>query len=267
MDEREAEFARRVGDYVDGRFRGSFAGVGDLLAAVAQAIRDLVMRPAALTWAALPRPLPTPWRMNGDRLFDAARATTLELHVVPVGAVAPIAATVLMRLPVRLARVGRDAGLFEEDRALDTGVGEQEAHVITRVERGRLSSGIRVRDDRAVSVWSELGGDMLGVILDQADVAARIATAIRIASDLDLSATEQVAPAVGLRNLNMVTIGNIADLGVRRGATLTHFQQTNDVAQVEARDSVPFRALGSAALEISQELATRLLLRFRAVAR
>ena len=105
---------------------------------------------------------------------------------------------------------------------------------------------------------------MLGVILDPANLAPRMAAMLRLASEL-LPTTGRVAFAVGLHGLSSMTEGSSADLGHRSSASLSARQA--EAALVEARDSVPISSVRQAADEIARELAMRLLLRFREVMR
>jgi hypothetical protein len=110
----------------------------------------------------------------------------------------------------------------------------------------------------------QLPSDFLGVLLDEADLRERIATALRLVADLGL-AKGDVAVAVGLHRLLMVSIGDIGELG-RRTSGSVRLPGGPDSAQVEPTHTVPAAALGHAAREIASELAVRLLPRFRAVA-
>lgn len=67
-----------------------------------------------------------PWRED-DRGFGSAGAVVLETHVIPVGRVERLPATTLRELPARLARAGRDHGLFGEGEALTLEAGERAA--------------------------------------------------------------------------------------------------------------------------------------------
>ena len=116
-----------------------------------------------------------------------------------------------------------------------------------------------------MSIWSQLPSDFLGALLDEADIRERIATALRLVADFRL-ATGDVAVAVGLHGLSMVSIGTIGELGRRTSGSVRLAGET-DVALVEPTGLVPAAALGSAAREIAGELAARLILRFRAIAR
>jgi len=167
----------------------------------------------------------------------------------------------LAALPGRLARLGRDHGYFDDAQALDTGLGNSAAHAATRPDRNVPIRGVGVTATGTVSIWAEMPSDMLGVILDEADLAERIAPMLRMASDL-VPAPSPVGLAIGLHGLGSVVEGRIGDLGRRSSASMPGFGQNKD-ALVEPRDSVPAGSLGPAANEIGRELATRLVLAFR----
>lgn len=261
----QAEFIRRVEDYVEGRFRGSFGSVGELLAAAGTAMRALDARPAALAWKPLATAVTVPWHPFPRGAWGGAPGTVLEVHVLLTkGQIIP--ATVLANLGKRLARAGRDAGVFAEEQALSITVDEHGVTAATRAADHREpATGIRADREGSVSLWSQLPSDFLGTLLDEADLRERIATALRLVADLGL-AKGDVAVAVGLHGLSMVSIGNIDELG-RRTSGSVRLPGGADVALVEPTHAVPGAALGRAAAEIAGELAARLILRFRAVAR
>jgi hypothetical protein len=156
--------------------------------------------------------------------------------------------------------------VFTEEQALSVTLDEDGTTAATRATDHRdLATGIRASRDATVSIWSQLPSDFLGALLDEADLRERIATALLLVADLRL-ATGDVAVAVGLHGLSMVSIGSIAELG-RRTSGSVHLVGGTDVALVEPTGLVPAAALGSAAREIAGELAARLILRFRAIAR
>ncbi len=261
-DDRQKAFIDRVSNYVDGRFRRGFDGVPDLLTSVAEALREVAARPTALTWTDLPTSIATPWREPGRNAFGGG-GTEVETYVLPVGAAARLTATVLSGLPDRLARAGRDGGLFGHDRALDVHSTDAEASAAARQEGRLLDAGLRVGRDRAVTVWEQLPTDMLGAILDEQDVAARIAKSLRLAADLGLANTDQVAIAVGLRLGTMTAFGSMADLGRRRESQPIGFMSGTPIVRVEAHDAVPTSALTGAAGEVASEMARRLIYRVR----
>ena len=261
-DQAQMEFIERIEDYQAGLFRGGFANAIELLPLVTAGIRELETRPEPLSFEPLPAPVQAPWftgRPTGGRTL----AAVVELHAIPIPS-SRITATAIAEMPKRLARVGREHGLFADDQALAGAVAEEVASSSSKPDRDTPIAGMRVLANGAVSVWQEMASDSLGVILDPDDVAPRLARMLRLAADL-LPQSGHVAVAVGLFNLWQVTEGSIADLGHRSSGTfpLRHDQP----ALVEPRDLVPAGALRSGAVEIARELATRLVFRFRAVTR
>lgn len=263
-EDRQRDFVARVSGYVDGRFRRGFADVADLLTAVAGSIRDLETRPPSLIWTDLDEPIDVPWRET-DRNSFASGGTELETYVLPVGPIARLSATVMSGLPGRLGRIGRDGGLFGQDRALDLRSTDAEAVAAVRREARFSDAGIRVGRDRTVTIWEQLPTDRMGTILDEKDLAARIASALRLVGDLALAGSDQSALAVGLRIGSMTTVGSVADLGHRNSVQPIGGFGGATTARVEAHDSVPTAALARAASEIAGELARRLLYRVQEI--
>jgi hypothetical protein len=259
------EFIKRIEAYATGRFRRSFAAPTDLLAEVVSAIKELEATPPTLDWEPLATPVSTPWR-TADRYAGQRANGILESHAIPAGSVRPLSATVIDALPSRLARTGRASGLFREDEALQTEPGESAVGVHVRREGRTLERGIRVTTHGIVTVWEELPSDMLGSIISKDDLARRIAGQLRVAGDL-LPNVPRVAVAAGLHGIGWTAEGNPADVGRRTGGTIPGFGKTTDQALVEARDSIPRELVGPSANEIAQELAMRVLLRFREVMR
>jgi hypothetical protein len=263
-EDKQQAFIAKVSGYVDGRFRKGFADVGELLAAVAGSIRDVENRPATLTWTGLTSNVEVPWR---DSVSTVRRlsGTDVEIYLVPVGPASRLLATVLAGLPERLGRAGRDAGLFGQGEVLMTYSADAEAVASTEEHARAANAGIRVGADRSVTIWEQLPGDRMGAVIDEHDLAERIAKALRVAGDLALIDTDQVALAAGLRIGNMTTIGSIADLGHRTSVQPIGFGGGDKSARAAARDSVPTAALAPAASEIAKELATRLMFKIREI--
>lgn len=263
LEPEQEGFIQRVEDYATGVFRGAFSNATELLPEVAAAIRELERKPASLSFERLAQVANAPWLVGASRGWSTG--TVLETHAIPIPE-NRLSATVLSNMPARLARAGREHALFPEDAALDTAVREESAQASTRPDRQVPVAGARIASSGTVSVWVALPSDMLGVILDQSDVAGRLARLLRFAADL-LPKDGKVAIGVGLSGLGSVSEGSIADLGRRSSASLAGFLRQAEAALVEPRDSVSVGALPGGADEIATELATRLLLRFREVTR
>lgn len=259
MEPAQEEFAGRIEAYSTGVFRKGFSNATGLLPEVARAIRELEQAPAALQFTPLPTPSDVLWN-SFERHGWRSTATTLELIAVPLDA-APPTATALSALPARLARVGREHGLFDESHALDAGIEHSAAHAATRPDRNVPIAGLGVTASGAVSIWHEMPSDMLGVILDESELARRITEMIRVVAEV-VPSTQSVALAIGLHHLGSVVEGNISDLGHRNSASMPGFGQDKS-ALVPPRDSVPAAALVRGASEIGRELAARQVLAFR----
>jgi hypothetical protein len=262
-DADQAVFIRRIEDYAIGVFRGAFSSTAELLTSVAAALRDVTTAPPSLVWRPLTHAVAVQWQAFGRSV--QSYAAVLELHVIPTSG-SPLRATTLAALPTRLGRVGRDHGLFGEDRGLDLVHSEAGATATTRADRQAPMAGLRVGTTGAVTIWSQLPSDALGVLLDAIDLDERIATGLRIGEEL-MPSFGDATFAVGLFGLGLVGEGAIADLGHRTTATMAGFPSGAESVQVEPRDAVPAATLGRAAEEIARELVTRLLLRFREVTR
>ena len=263
-DPQQQAFIDRVSGYVDGRFRKGFADTAGLLTAVAGALRELQSRPPVLAWSALTVQTDVPWREKDSNTFGF-NGTELETYLMPVGPTSRLLATVLTALPERLGRAGRDGGLFAQAGALNLYSAGDDAVARAEREARATDAGIRVRTDRSIAIWEQLPTDMLGAIIDEQDLAARIAKALRLAAGLALIETEQVAFGLGLRLGGMAAIGNAGDLGHRSSAQPIGFGDGQKWARVGAQDMVPTATLGPAAAEIAGELAKRLMIAVRGI--
>jgi hypothetical protein len=259
LEPEQEAFISRIEDYATGVFRKGFANATELLPEVARAIRELEHAPVALVFDGLAAPVEVPWRAF-ERHGWRSTATSLELVAVPLNP-ETMTATALTALPNRLARVGREHGFFEESHGLDTGLDHSAAFAASRPDRNVAIAGLGVTSSGAAVIWHEMPSDMLGVILDQSEVAERIAGMLRIAAEL-LPTRSPVALAIGLHNLGSVVEGRVSDLGRRNSASMPGFGQDKG-ALVEPRDTVPGAAIARAAEEIGRELAARLILAFR----
>jgi hypothetical protein len=187
------------------------------------------------------------------------------MHLIPVDSSMRLPATALDSLPRRLAELGREHEMFAAGEALDLDTQPDQATAAAEGRGDEPTSGIRVRRDGAVAVWSALDQDGLGHILDPEDVENRLAQALRLCAEAIPSEIEQVAPAVALAPISFVTEGKLADLGRRTSATIG--MPSEEWVRVNPEDSFTTTGLKNAADEVSRELGARLLQRFRAVQR
>lgn len=260
FDDAQTAFAKRVEDYVTGRFRDTFSGAVDLLPKVAEQIRQLAEQPGRLVWIPLDGPVATEWIVTEDQLRYTGVGATVELHLVPMQVDERLSASALERLPEALARFGREYGLFGPGDALDLRGGEHRAHAVRGASRDHGVAGVAVTRGQTVSLWQQLPRDSMGSILDRRDLAQRLAMLLRIGADVVPATTASVALAVALGPTQTLTEGDVRDLGRRNSASMG---MNDRLIRIDAEDSVPKDTIRLGADEIAAELATRLVLRFR----
>lgn len=183
----------------------------------------------------------------------------LEVHAVAVPPVR-LTASALDALPAVLARAARDTGFFTEGQALDLRTTVDAAEVVTQGDRRDLAGGVRVSPTGAVSAWQQMPSDALGVILDERDLAQRVAAILRLEAAF-LPTEGKAGLAIGLFGLWNATEGSVAELGRRTSAAMN--PGAAESATSDVRDTVAVRAIASSADEIARELAKRLVLAFR----
>ena len=254
---RQEAFLLEVEAYQTGVFRGTFTDTADLL----RKLKAALAAAAATMQPMRPRPLPVrvevPWRARG-RALDAGRSPALETHIFPIGGVDPLRAVSFSDVSRRLARVGRDHGLFGEGDPLSFPVTEQS--VTAELETGihRPAAGVSITISRIVSVWEALPTQMLGAAYDEVQIAAQIARDARLVAALDLISTDEVAIAVGIDRVDM--------LGQPTGPNSMTFPfmfSGPDSARLDPTDAYATASLARIAPELGQELAARLTLRLQ----
>jgi hypothetical protein len=252
---RQAEFIASVEAYGSGVFRGTFTDTGELLGK----LEDALAAAAASIQPMRPRPLTehlaVPWR-EGDRGFGSAGGVVLETHVIPVGRVERLPATTLRELPGRLARAGRDHGLFGEGEALTFDATEGAA--IAQVDRGhgRAAAGIAISAERSVTVWAALPTQQLGAVYDEAQIAGQVTRDVRIAANLGLLPSDEAAVAVGISPIDM--LGRVMG---PNSMTFPFIGSGRGAARLEPTEAFSAASLLRIAPEIGTELAARLTLR------
>lgn len=250
---RQAEFIARVEAYATGVFRGTFNDTGDLLGKLEQALATAAVSIQPMRPRPLMGPIAVPWRPE-ERRFGGS-GVVLETHVIPVGPVDRLPATTLRELPTRLARAGRDHGLFREGQALSLGAVEHAA--VAQTDQGdRADSGAAISAKRAVTIWSALPTQQLGAVYDEAQIADQIARDVRLAASLEVGASEDAAIAVGLGPVDM--LGRVTG---PNSMTFPFMGSERGPARLEPVEAYPATSLARIAPEIGAELAARLTLR------
>lgn len=250
---REAEFIATTEAYATGVFRGTFTDTGDLLGKLEEALATAVESIQPMALRPLTGQLAVSWRED-DRRFGGS-GVVLETHMVPVGQIERLSATTLRELPTRLARAGRDHGLFPEGQALSLDTTEHAA--VAQTDRGdRTVSGVAITAERSVTVWSALPTQQLGAVYDEAQIAGQIARDVRLAASLALVPSEDVAIAVGIGPIDM--LGRVTG---PNSMTFPFMGSGRGAARLEPTGAYPTTSLARIAPEIGAELAARLTLR------
>jgi len=265
VEPRQQAFIDRVEEYTGGRFRSGFTTAVDLQPKVAAALAELAAQQAPLVFTPLPATadLTVPWVYDPAARTAAftSHAAILECHAIPLNTPRLPAAS-LDTMADRLAELGRLHQLFRTEQALQA-TNDPEGVAVSGANRQHPRAGLAVRRSRTVSIWTELERDMLGHIVEAADLTERIAGMLRLAAEM-LPVDSDVTLAAGLGPTDQIMEGRMSDLGRRTQATLGSSFGRQAAARAEPEDSLPLATLRSASEEIGRELAARVLRQFRA---
>src|SRR6266516_1176966 len=219
VEPRQQAFIDRVQEYTGGRFRAGFTSAVDLQPKVARALAELAAQQAPLAFTPLPATadVAVPWVYDpaGTAGAFTSHAAILECHALPL-ATPRLPAASLDMLADRLAELGRLHRLFRTEQALQA-TSDPEGVAVTGANRRQPRAGLAVRRSRTVSVWAELEGDMLGHIVEAADLAERIAGMLRLAAEV-VPADSDVALAGRTRRLRPGRDAAFGVAGDRGGA-------------------------------------------------
>lgn len=182
-DVRQADFKRRVEDYVAGRFRGSFRDPLTLNVAVLAALGALRVTAAPLAWQHLAEEPAVRWRWDVPEVADRTLSgPVLDVHLVPLGG-SPVLRSRLEELPRVLARTGRETGFLEEDDALVSGTAGDAAWTWVHEQRspGRSLTerheptyrGLIAFVGGQASAFRALPTDFAGALVNHADLQRR----------------------------------------------------------------------------------------------
>ncbi|NYJ18538.1 DUF4062 domain-containing protein [Glaciibacter psychrotolerans] len=268
FDARQQAFEATLGDYGSGRFYKMFATVAEVLNAAAGAIHELEQAPGALEFEPLIRMPAIHWLTDGtgSQGFRSSDRPRLEVHIVPIEG-SPLSSRILEQVLSGLPARVRSAGLVSMTEALDTA---HEAAAIqldasppptggwNSVTSGSLAS-VRVLKDGQIAVAFRLPGDSMGTIVDAQDVTTRVASALRLTGQIDMTRAPKVAVGIGLTSRSMTAIG-VAGQSNRTSASLS---SRSEPVRVEPDESMSRAALDRGADEVAATLVRSLLRNFQ----
>jgi nucleoside phosphorylase len=202
-------------------------------------------------WRALAQPLPAIWLP--DLGVPSQRGKTIvELCLLPAGPIAPLEARQLAALPAELTTLGRAAAVFTSDQDVSETCN-------TSAVADAAGAGLAITRNGERCGWKKLPQDLLGSVLDQEDLTARLAALLSALTGLDAPCPQEAGVAVAVTPSVLLAEGRVADLprtSARGRTSLTPLR-------VPAADVLPWARIAADPADVSAELSARLLLAFR----
>ncbi len=203
-------------------------------------------------------------------MVAAGYIPVLEAHLAAVTGRPVLPVSALQSLASRLARDGRDAGLFTESASVDLGADTNSAWAKSCADTARRAwdqvtrsgpSGVAVDRDGSVIAFKPLARDTLGALVNQPYLAAELEPMLRLGHEVLPSGVSEFAPAAGLEPITQVMGGDPADVGYRNSSGMR--MSTSRPVHTTADVKVTAAALPAAIPEIARELAARILAELR----
>jgi hypothetical protein len=259
----QEDFSRSIGDYASGVFYDSFAATPELLTKVAAKLRELDQANSPLTFVPLTEPVTITWRADFEaHLRNSSSQSALELHVVPAGANSRRPSRIMAELADSMPTRIRESGLVSASEALSTTRPNGAVVVSMAVRSGGWNSprepqllGVRLGVDGQASAWATLPGDSMGAILDPAQLPEQIAELLRLVGLLRVVDTKEMAVAVGVDPVMMLSTGRVAQLPRHSASMLSTSDRPLRVPPDEYLSSA---ALNVGALEVARSLSRML---------
>jgi hypothetical protein len=239
---------------------------------VVEALREVMAAAAPLRWEPV-EPVPVTWR--SERRAFADRSTIqppqMEVQLISVTGRAVMPVSALDGMLRRLVRLARDAELFDEAVAVATGSDSSSAWASStiqedrgfyepeRIQRGG-PRGVAVERTGSVLVFRTLPRDFLGSLVDRASLATDLEPMLRLAAELAPDEVGRVVPVAGLEPIDRVLEGDPGRLGRTGGSIRTG---RSHPVRTLPEAAVPLDAFPSAAPEVAEELAARLMAELR----
>lgn len=265
-DAQQEAFLSRVGNYQAGRFWAEFADNAELGVAVTKALQGHRAPAPPFAQQSLSRTVQVPWRREQAAVpRPRDHVAVLEVHVLPIEqtTLRPVAA--LGDLAARLATDARQQGFFGHGDALDIDADTSNAWAVRNDPNHRHGwgdastdpyAGVYTRRDGALSAFQALPRDMLGSLVNEADLIQRLAVLLRhLIPYLPESANVTVAAAID--PADSVVEGDPHGVGNRNSA---HMGFGRDAAlRASPADQIATTTLAPHLHEVARDLAVRLI--------
>lgn len=197
------------------------------------------------------------WRTDLQRAYSTGPA--VEVHLVPVDADARLEVRRVSTLKDDVVRLGREAGLFPQNEAVDSEYSALGATASVRNPRG-AAAGLAVLRTGQRSAWESLPKGTMAAIFDPDHIALRLRALIEILLSVPAHLPLRFAPVVGLNPVMPVTMG---EAGIPQGDSVT-LSMRREPVRTDCEDSIDADDLRQAVEEVAHELAARLDAAFRA---
>lgn len=216
-----------------------------------------------LLWTPLEQSVCVQWRAESAQ--SEYSRSTLELQSIPMDK-QNLEARVLRDLPDALSILGRQGGLFDQNEAVQAGAYEDRAEASSPGNGTRHGAkGIAAYRDRRVVTWLPLPYGNLGSVFDEEDVRNRLIASLALHADTGLHDGADVALAVSVEPITMLTVGHAGDIERRSSAQFLYTMAPKSSLRIEPNDSVPASVFAARASEIADELTARLALRLGSI--
>lgn len=265
-DPEQEAFLARVGNYQEGRFWTEFTDNAELGVAVTKALQG--HRPPAPPFAqqSLSGPVQVPWRREQASLLQPRdHIAVLEVHVLPIEqtSLRPVAA--LGDTATRLATDARQQGFFGHGDALDINADTTNAWAVRNDPNHRSGwnevsadpyAGVYIRRDGALSAFQALPRDMLGSLINEADLIQRFTVLLRHLTPY-LPESVNITVAAAVDPADSVVEGDPHGVGNRNSGHMGFGRDT--ALRAEPADQIATASLAPHLNEVARDLAARLI--------
>ncbi|RCG31634.1 DUF4062 domain-containing protein [Sphaerisporangium album] len=268
---KQADFIRRAGEYVHGRFWKEFDSEANLGIAVVAALAELKELNKPLSWTPVSMPPAVSWRR--DRQYAADRPNAFNPSILEVHLVAPagrnvVAVSALPAVEKQIIRSAREADFFIDSASVDSGSDLSSAWASTFVGEARNNysinqirvsgrQGASVDRTGSVLIFKPLPRDMIGGLVNRESLTTDIATMLRLAAQIVPLDAGLMIPVAGIDPVGSTRLGDPRKLGRSSGAL--HLGNNEAPVRTEPEGAVPLGSFPEAAVEIGAELAAHLV--------
>ena len=259
-------FLSRVGNYQEGRFWTDFADNGELGVAVTKALQGHRAPAPPFAQQTLSRSVDVPWRREQASLSQPRdHMAVLEVHALPIEQtnLRPVAA--LGDLATRLATDARQQGFFGHGDALDINADTTNAWAVRNDPSHRSGwnepstdpyAGVYFRRDGALSAFQALPRDMLGSLVNEADLVQRLTVLLRHLTPY-LPESANITLAAAIDPADSVVEGDPHGVGNRNSGHMGFGRDT--ALRADPADQIATTSLAPHLHEAARDLAARLI--------